>query len=46
MPNKSVHFLTTKDKLSEKENRAPNEGDRESTQEAKGVCNSIGGTTI
>jgi hypothetical protein len=28
------------------EHRAPNGGARESTQEAKGVCNPIGGTTI
>ena len=28
------------------EHRAPNEGARESTQGAKGVCNPIGGTTI
>ena len=28
------------------ENRAPNEGARESTQEAKGACNPIVGTTI
>jgi hypothetical protein len=28
------------------EHRAPNEGARESTQEAKAVCNPIGGTTI
>jgi hypothetical protein len=28
------------------EHRAPNEGARESTQRAKGVCNPIGGTTI
>jgi hypothetical protein len=27
-------------------NRDPNEGARESTQGAKGVCNPIGGTTI
>jgi hypothetical protein len=26
--------------------RAPNEGARESTQGARGVCNPIGGTTI
>jgi hypothetical protein len=28
------------------EHRAPNEGARESTQGAEGVCNPIGGTTI
>jgi hypothetical protein len=28
------------------EHRAPNEGARESTQGAKGICNPIGGTTI
>jgi hypothetical protein len=28
------------------EHRAPNGGARESTQEAEGVCNPIGGTTI
>ena len=28
------------------EHKAPNEGARESTQEAEGVCNPIGGTTI
>jgi hypothetical protein len=26
--------------------RAPNGGARESTQEAKGICNPIGGTTL
>jgi hypothetical protein len=25
---------------------APNEGARESTKEAKGICNTIGGTTL
>jgi hypothetical protein len=28
------------------ENRAPNEGARESSQGAKGVCNLIGGTVL
>jgi hypothetical protein len=28
------------------EHRVPNEGARESTQRAKGVCNPIGGTTM
>jgi hypothetical protein len=28
------------------EHRAPNEGTRESTQGAEGVCNPIGGTTL
>jgi hypothetical protein len=28
------------------DHRAPNEGARESTQGAEGVCNPIGGTTI
>jgi hypothetical protein len=28
------------------EHRAPNGGARESTEEAKGICNFIGGTTI
>jgi hypothetical protein len=28
------------------ENRAPNGGARESTQEVEGVCNTIGGKTI
>jgi hypothetical protein len=28
------------------EHRVPNEGARESTQRAEGVCNPIGGTTI
>jgi hypothetical protein len=28
------------------EHRVPNEGARKSTQDAKGVCSSIGGTTI
>jgi hypothetical protein len=28
------------------EHRVPNEGARENTQEVKGVCNPIGGTTI
>jgi hypothetical protein len=28
------------------DHRAPNEGARESTQGAKGICNPIGGTTI
>jgi hypothetical protein len=28
------------------DHRAPNGGDRESTQGAKGICNPIGGTTI
>jgi hypothetical protein len=28
------------------EHRVPNEGARESTQGAEGVCNPIGGTTI
>jgi hypothetical protein len=28
------------------EHRAPNEEERESTQEAEGICNSISGTTI
>jgi hypothetical protein len=36
----SIHFCIWM------EHRAPNEGARESTQGAKGVCNPIGGTTI
>jgi hypothetical protein len=28
------------------DHRAPNGGARESTQEAKGICNPIGGTTL